>query len=45
MTADLQMSQISQTTEGVFGDRFNLVPFNESVHNISVDKQNVFELM
>lgn len=45
MTADSQMSQISQTTEGIFGDCFNLVPFDESVQSqiriISVGKQNV----
>ena len=31
MTADSQMSQISQTAEGVLGDCLDLVPFNESV--------------
>lgn len=28
---DLQVSQISETTEGVFSDGVNLVAFNESV--------------
>ena len=30
MITDLQMSQVSETTQGVLGDCFNLVAFDES---------------
>lgn len=45
---DLQVSQISKTTEGVFSDGVNLVAFNESVKKKkvynSVARQNGLKL-